>query len=419
MKKFYTVLMAAAAIVSANAAQKLEMSSALDMRADHTKGITKVEKAPALMMIPTKETKDDLGGIEGEYTWSYYSYINGQGASNVTITITLSNHIRQKYTVDLNGWEVEATFNAVSNTLSFEANQDLGFNDYNQIQVYFYHRIWNADGQGATTSSEPLVATYADGVFTFGDDDIIAIGNESAGWFTYADSNVFTMGAAAWEDLTMPADGWVDYGTGTYTDGWLVSGYTNVNNVPYEVRIEKNENEDGLYRIVNPYTGDCPIVEGNADAEGLGYIAFSIADPEFVTVLPGNYCGFTNSNGGYLPTNLEGYYSMNYDKETIISTLGITPSNYADGQANFDNLIFGTKDTPNGRYSWVDEEDNEIPMHSTLVIHNLSGIDGIATDSTIIPIEYYNLQGMRVMNPDNGIYIKKQGDKAIKVRVVR
>lgn len=426
MKKFYTVLMAAAAIVSANAAQKLEMSSALDMRADHTNGITKVEVAPTMMLVPTKETKDDLGGIEGEYTWSYYSYLNSNsGAHSETITITLKNPIRQTYTIDFNGWEVEATFNAMSNTLTIAANQDLGYNEANAIQVYFYHRIWNADGQGSTESADPFEVTYADGVFTFGEDDIIAIGNSSLGWFYYADSNRFTAGAAVWEDLTMPAEGWEPLGTGTFVEGWQIPAYgQNAADYPYDVQVEKNTIEDGAFRIVSPYGSACPIYQYNSDQEAIGYIAFNISDPEFVGVYPGNYCGLTDEQGAYLPTNLEGYYmyGAGYTKEEIIEGAGLTSFSNYDAEANlvtFINLVFGTKDTPNGRYIWKDQSGNAIHGEGSLKINLLGAIDGVAIDSSIAPVEYYNLQGMRVMNPDNGIYIKKQGDKAIKVRVVR
>ena len=31
------------------------------------------------------------------------------------------------------------------------------------------------------------------------------------------------------------------------------------------------------------------------------------------------------------------------------------------------------------------------------------------------PVEYYNLQGVKVENPENGIFIKKQGKKTTKV----
>lgn len=45
-----------------------------------------------------------------------------------------------------------------------------------------------------------------------------------------------------------------------------------------------------------------------------------------------------------------------------------------------------------------------------------SGINNVAFDENA-PVEYYNLQGVRVANPSNGIYIVKQGTKATKVFV--
>lgn len=46
---------------------------------------------------------------------------------------------------------------------------------------------------------------------------------------------------------------------------------------------------------------------------------------------------------------------------------------------------------------------------------NPAGIDDITVDKTNAPIEYYNLQGVKIANPQNGLYIKKQGDKVTKV----
>lgn len=50
---------------------------------------------------------------------------------------------------------------------------------------------------------------------------------------------------------------------------------------------------------------------------------------------------------------------------------------------------------------------------------DVSGIEGIEIDNTDAPVEYYNLQGVRVNseNPAPGIYIRRQGNKATKVYV--
>lgn len=43
------------------------------------------------------------------------------------------------------------------------------------------------------------------------------------------------------------------------------------------------------------------------------------------------------------------------------------------------------------------------------------GIEGVAADDTNAPAVYYNLQGVQVANPENGMYIKVQGNKVEKV----
>ncbi len=46
-----------------------------------------------------------------------------------------------------------------------------------------------------------------------------------------------------------------------------------------------------------------------------------------------------------------------------------------------------------------------------------SGIDDIEAAGDNAPAEYFNLNGVRVDNPENGFYIKRQGGKTTKVFV--
>lgn len=46
-----------------------------------------------------------------------------------------------------------------------------------------------------------------------------------------------------------------------------------------------------------------------------------------------------------------------------------------------------------------------------------TGIDDIVIESTDAPVEYFTLQGVKVENPSNGIYIRRQGDKVTKVAI--
>lgn len=82
--------------------------------------------------------------------------------------------------------------------------------------------------------------------------------------------------------------------------------------------------------------------------------------------------------------------------------------------------------------SWIIIEPNEILGNPNNVwysiilgskitldfeIPGLSGISNVTVADENAPVEYYNLQGVRVANPENGLYIKRQGNKATKVLV--
>ena len=50
-------------------------------------------------------------------------------------------------------------------------------------------------------------------------------------------------------------------------------------------------------------------------------------------------------------------------------------------------------------------------------VDSTSGVEGIEAENADAPVEYYNLQGVKVASPSNGIFIKVQGSKASKVYV--
>lgn len=55
--------------------------------------------------------------------------------------------------------------------------------------------------------------------------------------------------------------------------------------------------------------------------------------------------------------------------------------------------------------------------YPTAFLKNTSGVDGITADENEAPATFYNLQGVKVANPSNGVFIKVQGEKAEKLFV--
>ena len=69
-----------------------------------------------------------------------------------------------------------------------------------------------------------------------------------------------------------------------------------------------------------------------------------------------------------------------------------------------------------GVFTIPTDKNSHLTMSKT-IIGKTSSLDGVENDDHISPVEYYNLQGMKVTNPHGGIFIKKQGKKAEKVLI--
>ena len=51
------------------------------------------------------------------------------------------------------------------------------------------------------------------------------------------------------------------------------------------------------------------------------------------------------------------------------------------------------------------------------IIRATTAVNEIGVDNADAPVEYFNLQGVRVNNPANGLYIRRQGNDVKKVLV--
>lgn len=78
-------------------------------------------------------------------------------------------------------------------------------------------------------------------------------------------------------------------------------------------------------------------------------------------------------------------------------------------------LAHSVKANLTGKYSVVfNANTNELTLTPTA--DNPTAVAEIAADGNA-PVEYYNMQGVRVENPENGIYVRRQGSKVSKVVV--
>lgn len=152
-----------------------------------------------------------------------------------------------------------------------------------------------------------------------------------------------------------------------------------------------------------------------------------------------------------LPLPKPGYIMYNYLNQSLLeiqvvdgkvdlssqAMVGATPtvfrwfidSPYLDEENNLvgEELVEGAEYTvENGVTTFLADFDHLICVMTNAVFPDLflltdfvdvrtGAIDRVDADA--MPVEYYNLQGVRVANPVSGVYIRRQGDKASKVVV--
>lgn len=59
----------------------------------------------------------------------------------------------------------------------------------------------------------------------------------------------------------------------------------------------------------------------------------------------------------------------------------------------------------------------DMKVYGTVAPPTTTGVETVVVEDENAPVEYYNMQGVRVNNPANGIYIRRQGNTATKVLV--
>lgn len=211
-------------------------------------------------------------------------------------------------------------------------------------------------------------------------------------------------------DIDTPED-WKSVGTCQFTEDIIGNLYQNSNNVvwgttTYEVEVQENIATPGLFRIVNPYTGSWPHAANNDhDTDHDHFLLIDATNPEKVNI-PQSYIGF---DGGYGHEYLVSINNLAEDEADVDATLW---GKFADktitlpAKSVYDATLLDA--TP---YT-VGKGEFKLVLPDTY-----GGVLGVDADADLnAPVEFFNLQGVRVANPTEGqLVIRRQGTKVEKV----
>lgn len=328
------------------------------------------------------------------------------------VTITLGE---EENTLDIRGlWEdcvVHATWDAKSNYLLFPnqlVDADKG--------VWFKFAEMDMSDFTIKTGEGPFRAYPDHGDLVYEDMDGFGFFTESNKALSLCLDPVFflTVSLAPEEWNVLP-------GKASYTDGWVAPALPAP--VPaYDVTMWQNIANPNLYAVVNPYGPGTPFEPYNLNETGEGFIIIDVTDPACVIVKLRIFSGMTVMSNDFLTDmynfNMESLYRTLSDmnNEEIIEKLAayeLLPSTFENGVITIHNCIFADQDDLYESYTFDDtlEATTVIKLPSTS-LENVSVADEDA------PVEYYNLQGIRVKDPSPGaIYIRRQGNDVKKIRL--
>lgn len=210
-------------------------------------------------------------------------------------------------------------------------------------------------------------------------------------------------------------DEWAAAGSATFNEIFLQYTYKDFDAIDMPVEVEENKNIPGYYRIPNPYAGHPKVVQVNGlvNHGHNHYLYINATDPKHVMVEE----SILGVNLGYGDMTVESY-AYPYVRYSglpidIIEQAGIPFGTMEDGL-----IMFPANSLSLHEIDYNSGVDQAIDLEWLLDFSELSVIgSAVKAETNAGEVEYFNLQGIKVANPENGVYIRRQGGEARKVLV--
>lgn len=444
MKKFYSTMVAiiAAATMTASAVTPVKSQATLDnLRtnrfeiAKEAKGIeSKTIKLAGKNKAVAKAAPASVAEIEGEYNWQLAPMINGDNQDVYEVEFvadaTAENGIIIAGLFDA---ELKATYDATTGTITIPY-QIIGHSSTFNEDIVFSNVTCTVNEQGQLTEvGDPdygdVTLFYVESQDCFMTDQCYCLVGENETGFTNSDGWY----SLAYLGIITHALPWKDLGKAKANLDFFFPAVFGKYPGEIEVAIQQSpyDGEENVYRLVGPWD--------KAFNRELGtYLVFDMSDPDCV-LIPQQATGITENTMG--TSFVENWYGD-------ILSAGLTKEDFLNGNPTYElepatpeeittydaatrtvNIPFESAFTlfANSQYIYrvsapvTDEKTGEViytPVPGYIILPEMAegGVDNITVSDENAPVEYYNLQGIRVNNPvKGGLYIQRQGNKAIKV----
>ncbi len=400
MKKLYTLALLAAVTFGASAERAMyngeKVAPAKTAMVKDAKALPQQQKARK--GIAKSISVDELEALN---TWSCYSLLNNDGGyKDYDLTINVLDEATGKIEIVFKHdarYTVYGTYNADEYTITIPNNQYM-FDDVDG-PIYFYFKEIDETGMLVDGSAEveEIVGYYMDGAAEFPYEYAWAAGDPEAeilGFYFMTAENYFVYAEDPFENATLCPDG-------SFNENLIYPSFTGVQNTEY-ADVEVYSNGEGLYKVVDPFKSLYSTLGFNGASPDM---VIDATDPDdvFVDLQATGISG--GSDGAY------GYASMSWymdpeENQFITKTV----------EGNTVTITFPVKSTllyasGSGQLYYGSQYQSTLTFtddFETAVKNVEAASEGAAV--------YYNLQGVRVANPE-GIVIRVQDGKATKLFV--
>lgn len=198
-----------------------------------------------------------------------------------------------------------------------------------------------------------------------------------------------------------------------YTEPIEISKYTKLSAIAYNSDDKASYVTSGIYAFQNTEATAMTVAEALAwiadgeDDTTNQYVAGTITAITEVSSQYGNATYYIADAGDNAET-LYVYRGRYLNNEGFTSDYVATDPDNCQIKVGDDVIIYGNLMNFKGNSPQIGQGNYIVKLVTT-------GVEGIEIEENNAPVEYFNLQGVRVDNPANGLYIMRQGDKVTKV----
>lgn len=265
------------------------------------------------------------------------------------------------------------------------------------------------DSEASTPDAEGEISINVDGNGYY---TIFAVTYNAEGEAMEASSKSFTYCADE-------NDQWTSLGMTDFCPDFIESIFSEADPETYKVEIQESNSAKGLYRLVNPFGGEYSFNGAQPMESGINhYMVVDATDPDMV-IIPVFDMGISIEGQGFIAMTESGYYQQCglEGKPFGADACGHVEENVITFPS--DKIFVGCDDwTVFGGQANALYHSNSSAKCS-IVIPEQVGIENIeAVEDIDAPVEYINLQGIKVQNAIPGqLLLRRQGPKVEKVMV--